>query len=71
MAKASGILDGLEVAPEYPILVDVNREGTPRFERTTVYLIDEEGVVRQVLPMMTHMRATAGVLLAEMDRLGR
>lgn len=66
---APGIWNGLEAPPTYPIMADINRKGTPRYERTTVYLVDGKGVVRQVLPMMTHMRATAAVLLSEIDRL--
>ena len=67
--QAPGILDGLDPAPTYPILIDIGRTASPAIERTTVYLVDERGHVAQVFPMMTHMRATARTLLREIDRL--
>ncbi len=65
---APAILADLDPRPTYPILIDLEREGTPRYERTTVYLINAKGIIQQVLPMMTHMRATPDTLLAEIDR---
>ena len=67
--KAPGILTGLDPVPTFPIAVDLDQKATRPYERTTAYLIDAKGVVRQVFPMMTHMRASAATLLSDADAL--
>lgn len=59
-----------EGGPPFAIVADVNREQTVAYDRTTAYLIDREGVVRQVFPMLIHHRATWHAILHEADRLG-
>lgn len=57
-------------APRMNIVADLNRQDTLEYDRTTMYLIDKKGVVRQIFPMMTHMRPTWFAVLNEIDRLG-
>ena len=55
--------------PPFDILADLNREKTKRYHRTTAYLIDKSGVVRQVFPMLIHSRPSWKAILGEMDRI--
>ena len=55
--------------PPFDIVADLGRKETPRYDRTTAYLIDKEGVVRQVFPMLIHSRPTMSALLNEVDRI--
>ena len=43
--------------------------GVERYARTTGYLLDSEGVVRQVFPMETYNRPRWWAVLHEIDRL--
>ncbi len=63
------ILDGLETGGALEIVADLNREQTTAYERVTTYLIDKDGVVRQVFPMLIHHRATWQAVLNELDQL--
>ncbi len=56
--------------PRFEIVADIKRKQTAQYRRTTAYIIDKGGVVRQILPMMIHHRATWRVLLNEIDKLG-
>ena len=53
----------------FPILCDVDRQVTEAFDRTTAYLIDKRGVVREVFPMIIHARPSWKVMLAELERV--
>ena len=55
--------------PPFDIVADLNREKTKRYERTTAYLIDKTGVVRQVFPMLIHSRPSWKAILGEVDRI--
>ena len=44
---------------------DLGREATDAFDRTTAYLIDRDGIVQQVFPMIIHSRPSGVVLLKE------
>jgi alkyl hydroperoxide reductase subunit AhpC len=57
--------------PAFEIVADLNRKVTPKYDRTTAYLIDKEGVVRQIFPMLIHHRASWHAVLNEIDRLGK
>lgn len=59
----------LEPGPYFEVLVDANRAATGRYERTTAYLLDREGVVRQIFPMIIHARPTWEAFLPELERL--
>jgi len=62
-------LKRFEKTPRFDIVADINREKTRRYDRTTAYLIDKKGIVRQVFPMIIHERAPWWAVLHEMDRL--
>lgn len=55
--------------PPFDIVADLNRKRTKRYDRTTTYLIDKTGVVRQVFPMLIHARPSWKAILGEMDRI--
>ncbi len=61
-------LQGLEER-RFEIVADLERAETTAYDRTTAYLVDREGVVRQVFPMLIHTRPDWGAILAEVDRL--
>ena len=42
--------------PRFDIVADLNRVDTTRYKRTTAYLIDKMGRVRQIFPMLIHSR---------------
>ena len=56
--------------PPFAIVADVNRKQTPRYDRTTAYLIDKKGIVREIFPMLIHSRASWRAILHEVDKLG-
>lgn len=43
--------------PPFEIVADLARKGTAKYGRTTTYLIDKQGIVRQVFPQTIHYRA--------------
>ncbi len=55
--------------PPFHIVADLNRKVTTRYDRTTAYLIDKEGIVRQIFPMMVHHRPSWWAIVSEIDRL--
>ena len=59
----------LPADPPFRVLGDINRRSAPRLARTTAYLLDEDGFVRQVFPMSTYARANWWAILNEIDRL--
>lgn len=61
--------DGFDPAPEFYIVGDFKRQKTKRFDRTTAYLIDKEGIVRQIFPMMIHHRPSWDAILGEVDKI--
>ncbi len=69
LEKHAQFLQGLEER-RFEIVADLGRSATEAYDRTTAYLIDREGVVRQVFPMLIHTRPDWGAITAEIDRLG-
>lgn len=65
--KVLGEFDSL---PPFPLAVDINRQRTEAYERTTAYLIDKQGVIQQIFPMEVYDRAPWWPLFNEIDRLG-
>lgn len=55
--------------PSFEVVADLNREKTTRYDRTTAYLIDKKGVVRQIFPMLIHHRAAWEAILGEVDKM--
>jgi peroxiredoxin len=52
----------------FEIVADLERDRTRRYERTSTYLIDRDGVVQQVFPQVVHFRAAWGAILPEIRR---
>ncbi len=63
------ILKKFKNEPPFEIVADLNREKTSSYDRTTAYLIDKDGVVRQVFPMLIHARPSWQAILTEVDRM--
>jgi hypothetical protein len=51
LAQHARFLKAFKTPPQFDIVADLNRKATSRYHRTTAYLIDKQGVVRQVFPM--------------------
>ena len=47
----------------FELVFDFDRAVTKAYDRTSAYLIDEQGVVRQVFPMLIHHRPSWQALL--------
>ena len=56
-------------APWFDIVADIDRAQTKAYKRTTAYLIDKKGKVRQVFPMLIHNRPSWRAILNEIDRI--
>ncbi len=54
--------------PAFDVLVDVERRATKAWGRTSAYLLDPGGVVRQVFPMTLRARPSWRAILAEIER---
>jgi glutathione peroxidase-family protein len=63
------VIGQLGESPPYPILCDAKRKATPRYERTTAYLVGRDGTVQQVFPMEVYDRPPWWAILNEIDRL--
>lgn len=63
------LLNRFKSKPSFEIVADLDRRRTKSYDRTTAYLIDKEGVVRQVFPMLIHSRASWRAILHEVDKL--
>ena len=63
------ILDSFKPAPRFDIVADIDRSVTSKYKRTTAYLIDKQGVVRQVFPMLIHARPSWHAILREVASL--
>jgi len=57
------------VEPVFDIVADLNREKTLAYDRTTAYLIDKQGIVRQVFPMIIHARPSWSIILQAVKKL--
>ena len=53
--------------PPFDIVADVGRKKTKAYDRTTAYLIDKKGIVRQIFPMLIHHRASWQAMRGEID----
>lgn len=55
--------------PLFDLVVDVNRAATAAYERTTTYLVDRDGIVRQIFPTIIHARPSWKAILPSVERL--
>jgi len=68
--KEHGLLPAkITPSPKFDIVADLNRKKTKRYDRTTAYLIDKEGIVRQIFPMLIRSRPSWQAVLHEIDRM--
>lgn len=58
-----------EAGPAFPIVADLNRKMTTRYDRTTTYLIDKHGVVREIFPALIHARPNWHAVLNRIKEL--
>ena len=65
--KAAQMAERVE-AP-FDILFDLDRKHSGEFDRTTAYLIDKRGIVREVFPMIIHARPSWEIILREVERM--
>ena len=70
-AKLAELNETAERFPERPFTLvgAVDGKGVERYARTTGYLLDTDGTVRQVFPMETYNRPRWWAVLHEIDRL--
>ena len=59
----------IKPSPRFAVVADLKRKKTKRYDRTTAYLIDKQGIVQQVFPMLIHSRPSWNAIFSEMDRL--
>ena len=70
LESAAAFLDKFAEAPGFPVLADLGGERTTKaYDRATTYFIDEQGIVRQIFPMMIRKRAGWPAILAEIESL--
>jgi hypothetical protein len=55
--------------PPFDVVADLKGEKTARWDRITTYLIDRDGIVRQVFPTMIRQRPSWKAILREVDVL--
>ncbi len=69
MDSHRGILRNFKPDRGFQIAPDIGRRKTRAYDRTTAYLIDKQGIVRQIFPMLIHSRPSWKAILAEVDKL--
>lgn len=68
--KKHGLLPAkIKPSPKFDVVADLHRRKTKRYNRTTAYLIDKKGIVRQIFPMLIHSRPSWDAVLNEIDRI--
>ncbi len=55
--------------PAFDIVADLDREKTKKYDRTTTYLIDTNGIVREIFPATVRMRPDWRAVLNKIDEL--
>lgn len=63
-AKAASRFDG-----SFSLVADLNREQTKFIDRTTAYLVDKKGVVREIFPMTIRARPSWKVIIGEVQKM--
>ena len=69
LKKHGRILKNFKPSPLFDIVADIGRKKTKRYDRTTAYLIDKQGTVRQVFPTLIHSRPSWQAMLHELDAM--
>ncbi len=55
---------GLGDVGDLSLCFDLERAATTRYDRTTAYLIDRQGIVREIFPMTIRARPSGRVILS-------
>ena len=60
------MLEAFQPVPRFEVVADLGktRDKTRAFDRTNAYLIDPNGVVRQIFPMIVHARPSWDAVLS-------
>ena len=69
LAEFGQMVDKLGPDLPFEMVADLDREATPAYDRTTAYLIDKQGVVREIFPMIIHARPSWKVIRREVEAL--
>jgi peroxiredoxin len=69
LAQHGQIAGRIEGDLRFELAADLNRAKSTTYDRLTTYLIDADGVVRQVVPQMIRRRVDWNAILSEIDRL--
>lgn len=62
-------LDNFQGDPPFDIVADLKGRTLPKYDRTTSYLIDKQGVIREIFPSPIHMRPHWQTVLNRIDEL--
>ncbi len=62
-------LEHFPTEPPFEIVADLNRKMTKRYRRVTTYIIDKQGIVREIAPALIHTRPTWSAILHKLDEL--
>ena len=69
LESAARFVKGMPEPVPFDVVFDFDRKKSAVYDRTTAYLIDEHGVVRQVFPMLIHFRPSWDAILGEVRAL--
>ncbi len=69
LEKHGTFFKGLDEPFPFDVVADLNREVTLGYDRTTAYLIDKQGVVREIFPAMIQTRPSWRAVLNRIDAL--
>jgi len=69
LSKFAAMPGRLKPMPRFDILADLMRKETLAYDRTTAYLIDRQGIVRQIFPMVIHTRPSWKIILKETKKM--
>ena len=65
----AGMPARLKPEPRFAVLADLERKHSLAYDRTTAYLIDKQGIVRQIFPMVITTRPSWKIVLAETKKM--
>ena len=68
-AHAKFLAKGFAPDIPFPIVADIGHEQTAAYDRTTTYLIDPAGTVREIFPALIHMRPDWRAVLHRLDEI--
>jgi peroxiredoxin len=69
LESAKKFLRHFEGSPRFVIAADFGRAKTGRLSRTTTYVVDSKGVVREIMPALVRTRPSWDAVLGVVDGL--